>query len=38
MSEPAEERIQFDVTPCIIQLLEKDKEVQETSIVVAATT
>lgn len=38
MPEPANERMPFDVTPCIVQLLEKDKEAEETSIVVTATT
>ncbi|MED6278332.1 hypothetical protein CHARACLAT_022644 [Characodon lateralis] len=37
-SEPTPERIPFDVTPCIVQLLEeKDEEAEEGSIVIVAT-
>lgn len=38
MPEPTNERMPFDVTPCIVQLLEKDEQAEETSIVVTATT
>lgn len=38
MAEPVTERIPFDVTPCVVQLLEKDEEAEEGSIVVVATT
>lgn len=37
MVEPVAERISFDVTPCVVQLLEKDEE-EEGSFVVVATT
>lgn len=38
MPEPADERMPFDVTSCIVQLLEKDEESEESTIVVTATT
>lgn len=38
MAEPVTERIPFDVTPCVVQLLEKDEEAEEGSVVVVATT
>nr|XP_046272647.1 uncharacterized protein LOC124074126 isoform X2 [Scatophagus argus] len=37
-AEAVAERIPFDVTPCVVQLLEKDEEAEEGSIVVVATT
>ncbi|XP_076609987.1 uncharacterized protein LOC143334897 isoform X2 [Chaetodon auriga] len=37
MSESVTERIPFDVTPCVVQLLEKDEEADEGSVVVVAT-
>ncbi|XP_041811159.1 uncharacterized protein fam131ba [Chelmon rostratus] len=36
-SEYVAERIPFDVTPCVVQLLEKDEEAEEGSVVVVAT-
>ncbi|KAM9339746.1 uncharacterized protein ABDE67_015461 [Symphorus nematophorus] len=36
-AESDAERIPFDVTPCVVQLLEKDEEAEENSIVVVAT-
>lgn len=36
-TESVAERIIFDVTPCVVQLLEKDEEPEEGSIVVVAT-
>ena len=36
-AESDAERIPFDVTPCVVQLLEKDEEAEESSIVVVAT-
>lgn len=38
VADTAGGRIPFDVTPCVAQLLEKDKETEEGSIVVFATT
>lgn len=38
MPEPADDRMPFDVTTCIVQLLEKDEEAEETSIVATGTT
>ncbi|KAM3597066.1 uncharacterized protein V6R79_025617 [Siganus canaliculatus] len=38
VAESVAERIPFDVTPCVVQLLEKDEEAEESSIVVVATT
>lgn len=38
MAGPVAGRIPFDVTPCVVQLLEKDEEAEEGSIVVVATT
>lgn len=38
VAETVAERIPFDVTPCVVQLLEKDEEAEEGSIVVVATT
>lgn len=37
ISESVAERIPFDVTPCVVQLLEKDEEAEDGAIVVVAT-
>lgn len=38
VAEAAGNRIPFDVTPCVAQLLEKDEDTEDGAIVVVATT